>query len=64
MIAANVDPGEVMRRMGHSTVTMMIDCYTHALRGDEADTAAKMQAFIEWSRRDSRGTVGPRRERF
>jgi integrase len=49
MIAAGVDPGEVMRRMGHSTVSMTLDRYTHALRGSEADTAAKLQAFIDRS---------------
>ena len=53
MIAAGVDPGEVMRRMGHSTIAMTLDRYTHALRGSEADTAAKLQAFID----RSRGTV-------
>ena len=47
MIAAGVDPGEVMRRMGHSTVAMTLDRYTHALRGSEAETAAKLQAFID-----------------
>ena len=51
MVAAGVDPGEVMRRMGHSTITMTLDRYTHALAGAEADTAAKLQAFID------RGTV-------
>jgi integrase len=49
MIAAGVDPGEVMRRMGHSTVAMTLDRYTHALRGSEADTAAKLQAFLDRS---------------
>jgi hypothetical protein len=33
MIAAGVEPGEVMRRMGHSTVSMTLDRNTHALRG-------------------------------
>jgi integrase len=46
MIAAGVDPGEVMRRMGHSTVALTLDRYTHALRGSEAETAAKLQAFL------------------
>ena len=49
MVAAGVDPGEVMRRMGHSTVAMTLDRYTHALRGSEADTAAKVQAFLDRS---------------
>jgi integrase len=53
MIAAGIDPGEVMRRMGHSTVAMTLDRYTHALRGSELETAARMQAFID----RSRGTV-------
>lgn len=53
LVAAGVDPGEVMRRMGHSTITMTLDRYTHALRGSEVDTAAKLQAFID----RSRGTV-------
>jgi integrase len=50
MIAASVDPGEVMRRMGHSTVALTLDRYTHALRGSEADTAAKLQAFLDRAR--------------
>jgi integrase len=50
MVAAGVDPGEVMRRMGHSTVVMTLDRYTHGIRGNEAETAAKLQAFIERSR--------------
>jgi integrase len=50
MIAAGIDPGEVMRRMGHSTVAMTINRYTHALRGTEADTAAKLQAFLDRAR--------------
>jgi len=50
MIAAGVDPGEVMRRMGHSTVAMTLDRYTHALRGSEAETSAKLQAFLDRSR--------------
>lgn len=53
MIAAGVDPGEVMRRMGHSTVALTLDRYTHALRGSEAETAAKVQSFLN----RSRGTV-------
>jgi integrase len=46
MIAVVVDPGEVMRRMGHSTVALTLDRYTRALRGSEAETAAKLQAFL------------------
>jgi len=57
MVAAGVDPGEVMRRMGHSTIAMTLDRYTHALRCSEADTAAKIQAFI--ARGTVRGTVAP-----
>jgi len=33
--------------MGHSTVSLTLDRYTHALRGSEAETAAKVQAFID-----------------
>jgi integrase len=50
MIAASVDPGEVMRRMGHSTVALTLDRYTLALRGSEADTAAKLQAVLDRAR--------------
>ncbi len=49
LIAAGVDPGEVMRRMGHSTIALTLDRYTHALRGNEADTAARVQAFLDQS---------------
>lgn len=47
MVAAGVDPGEVMRRMGHSTVALTLDRYTHALRGSEAETATRVQAFLD-----------------
>jgi hypothetical protein len=49
MIAAGVDPGEVMRRMGHSTVALTLDRYTHALRGGEVETATKVQAYLDRS---------------
>jgi hypothetical protein len=55
---AGVDRGEVMRRMGHSTISMALDRYTQALRGSEADTASKLQAFIERSRGLVAGLVG------
>lgn len=47
MVAAGIDPGEAMRRMGHSTVAMTLDRYTHGITGNEADTAAKLEAFID-----------------
>lgn len=49
MIAAGVDPGELQRPMGPSTVAMTLDRYTHALTGSEAETGDKLQAFIERS---------------
>lgn len=60
MVAAGVDPGEVMRRIGHSTIAMTLDRYTHGIRGNEAATADKLQAFMD----QSRGTVEQRSERF
>jgi integrase len=60
MVAAGVDPDEVMRRMGHSTITMTLDRYTHGIRGSEADTAAKLQAFIDRGRlQDNAGQSAP-----
>ena len=53
MIAAGVDPGEGMRRMGHSTIAMTLDRNTRGIKGNESDTAEKLQAFID----PSRGTV-------
>ena len=50
MVAAGVDPGEVMRRMGHSTIAMTLDRYRHGLEGNDG-TAAKVQAFIEGAAR-------------
>ncbi len=47
MIAAGVDPGEVMRRIGHANVSQTIDRYTHALSGAEADTARMVQAYLD-----------------
>jgi integrase len=49
LVAAGVDLGEVVRRVGHSTITMTMR-YTHGLNGSEADTAAKLQAYIDRSR--------------
>jgi integrase len=57
MIAAGVDPGEVMRRRGHSTVAMTLDRYTHALRGNEAETAAKLQGFLDSFRGGSQASM-------
>ena len=33
--------------MGHTTVALTLDRYTHALTGSEADTARKVQAFLD-----------------
>lgn len=53
MIAAGADPGEVMRRAGHSTVAMTVDRYTLPLSGSEKVTADRLQTFID----SARGTV-------
>ena len=45
--AAGVDPREVMKRMGHSSVSLTLNRYAHTLRGSETETARKLQAFID-----------------
>ena len=47
MTAAGIDPGEVMRRMRHSTFAMTPDRYTQGIKGNEADTRPSSQAFID-----------------
>ncbi len=45
--AAGVPLHELSRYMGHSSITMTIDLYTHLFRGTEAAAAARVNAYYD-----------------
>jgi integrase len=45
-LAAGIHPSVVQHRLGHSTVSLTLDVYTHAVQSVEADAAAKPGALI------------------
>jgi hypothetical protein len=47
MIAAGVDFKKLSTYMGHSSVQITLDRHGHLLPGDEADSSAKLDAYIE-----------------
>jgi len=47
MIAAGVDFKKLSTYMGHPSVQITLDRYGHLLPGDEADSSAKLDAYIE-----------------
>jgi integrase len=46
MLASEVHPKVASEPLGHSTVTITLDLYTHAVKGLDADAAERMQAAI------------------
>jgi integrase len=42
-----VHPKVVSERLGHSTVAITLDTYSHAIPAMQADAAAKVAALIE-----------------
>ncbi len=50
MIAAGIDPAEVMRRVGHASVALTLERYTHETDGAAAATAQALQSYIDRAR--------------
>jgi integrase len=50
MVAAGIDPAEVMRRVGHASVALTLERYTHETDRAAADTAAALQSYIDAAR--------------
>lgn len=46
-LAAGVHPKVVQERLGHSSVTMTLDLYSHAVPGMQADAASTIAALID-----------------
>jgi integrase len=46
-LAAGVHPKVVQERLGHSSVTMTLDLYSHAVPGMQADAASRIAALID-----------------
>ena len=46
MLAAGVDPGEVMRQMGHAG-NAVLDRYTHGIDGSVAEAGRRLQSYID-----------------
>ena len=46
-LAAEVHPKVVQERLGHSSVTMTLDLYLHAVPGMQADAASSIAALID-----------------
>lgn len=53
MLAAGVDPKVAQERLGHSTIAITLDIYSHVMPGMGADAAERVDAAI-------RGAVKPR----
>lgn len=46
-LEAGVHPKVVQERLGHSTIAITLDVYSHAIPGTEEDAAAKIAALLE-----------------
>ena len=46
-LAAGIHPKVVQERLGHSSVTMTLDLYSHAVPGMQADAASKIAALVD-----------------
>lgn len=46
-LAAGVHPKVVQERLGHSSITMTLDLYSHAVPGMQADAASKIAALVD-----------------
>jgi integrase len=56
MRKAGADMKTVSERLGHSSIAITADLYTHAVAGPDADAAERMQAAISTARRGSLGS--------
>jgi len=46
-LAAGIHPKVVQERLGHSSVTMTLDLYSHAVPGMQADAASRIAALVD-----------------
>ena len=46
LLVANVNPKIVMQRLGHSSIVVTMDRYSHVLPGLDQDAAARMAALV------------------
>ncbi len=51
MLAAGVHPKTASERLGHTSVTITMDLYTHAVKGLDADAATRMQDAVRMARK-------------
>jgi integrase len=54
MIAAGVNPKALATYMGHASVTITLDRYGHLMPGNEDETAARLDAYLEGARTSRR----------
>ena len=47
MLAANVHPKIVQERLGHSSIAITMDIYSHLMPNMQADAAAKVDAVLK-----------------
>lgn len=60
MRKAGVDLKTVSERLGHSTIAITADLYTHAVDGPDAEAAERVQAAIRTARASSADSAGQR----
>lgn len=46
-LAAGVHPKVIQERLGHSSITMTLDLYPHAVPGMQANAASKIAALVD-----------------
>ena len=47
MLASNIHPKVVQERLGHSSIGITLDTYSHVLPGMQEDAAAKVDAVLQ-----------------
>ena len=47
MLAAGVHPKVASERLGHSTIDITLDLYSHVMPGMQADTAEQVDAALQ-----------------
>ena len=58
LLEGGVHPKVVQEMLGHSTITLTLDTYSHVVPGIQAEAAARMQQLFVNAERDT-GTAGP-----
>jgi hypothetical protein len=59
MLAAVVPMALVSKRLGHSSINITSDTYTHLLEGVGRDAAERAAALVPWNRGDHSVTISP-----